>query len=107
MKISILSSIFLLASLTLLECTSKEDKVKTDELNIESKQIVFKSKLDLDQGSNNNERKSRIKKQDPLIRLNRNDYQNPLKRSSKAVNMPDNWDKNPFILQTYKYINSI
>ena len=83
-------------------------KVNTDNLNIQNKkldidELVFKGQIDTEAAPKKH-RKQRIKKQDPLIGLKQQQFdKSPRSRSSRVINLPDNWEKNPFILQTYKY----
>ena len=112
MSTNFVFSIVLLTLLGLLACASETEpnhsqneiligKVDTSELNIDRIQLkpVFNSKLREDSGNTPRIRKNR---KDPQIALKQqNDNSKPFRRAPRVA-IPDNWDKNPFIMQTYK-----
>lgn len=109
---SIIICIFVLTKLIVAQYETNNDKVNTDNLNIQKIKLnidetVFKGKIETEAVAKKH-RKQRIKKQDPIIGLKQQQYEKSSRsRSSRVINLPDNWEKNPFILQTYKYIKPI
>jgi len=105
--ISVIISIFVSITFIFAQYDTDHDKVNVENLNVQHKkldveQVVFNGHLD-NEPVPKKARKQRIKKQDPLIGLKQMQFdKSPRSRSSRVINLPDNWDKNPWILQTYK-----